>query len=224
MKTLAFVLSFVLAAQISHASVVTTQLASTNVTSFTSNNAGFTGGSGATLPATVDLSSTVTPGNPPVPGVGTASTTVRIADTYNGNDLNTFTWTVTTVGAGLEIVKFDIVPITPLTSDFNFIQPPVPAGWTELRSANSLAFMSSTGLKAPGTFVFTFLVSSRDVTGSGDPLGPNTGSFTLNMAASNPEPGSLALCGLASVIAGGFGWRRRKSASVKVDEFPPLEV
>lgn len=224
MKTIAFVLSVVLAAQIGNASVVSTQLASTNVSSFTSNNLAFAGGFGATLPATVAIASTVTPGQPPVPGVGTSSSTMRAGDTYNGLDVNSFTWTVTTTGDNVDVVRFDLISIVPATTAFRFVQLPAvpPAGWTRLEaSPTTMSFISTTGLKAPGVFVFSFLVDGRDALAPGDPGGPNTGSFTINMAASNPEPGSLALCGLASVIAGGFGWRRRRTES---DEVTPTEL
>lgn len=230
MRTLAFLLSAVLFGQTGYASVVTTQLSSVNVSSFTSNNLAFPGGAGppaATLPATVAISSTVTPGKPPIIGVGTSSSTVRTADAFNGLDVNTFTWTVTTIGTTVDVIRFSLTPILPLSTAFRFVQdPPVvaPAGWTRLvLNDYEISFLSTTGEKAPGTFAFVFLVDARDAVAS--PAGPfDTGSFTVGMTAHNPEPGSLALCGLASMVAGGLGWRRRKSASVIADELPPLEI
>ncbi len=227
MRIVAFFLSAVLFGQTGSASVVTTQLASTNVSSFTSNNLAFGGGFGATLPPTVALSSTVTPANPPIAGVSTASTTVAAFDAFNGLDSNIFTWTVTTTSATVDVIRFSLVPIVPLTTDFRFVQTPpvvVPAGWTRFAlNAYEISFVSTTGEKAPGTFAFDFIVDARDAAGPGGPF--TLGSFTVNMAAQNPEPGSLALCGLASVIAGGLGWRRgRKVTSVAVDERPSLEI
>lgn len=222
MRSIAFLLSAVLFGQTGYASVVTGQLSSTNVASFSSNNPGFVGGFGANTPATVAIASTVTAGSPPVVGVGTSSSTMQTANANGGNDVNDFTWTVTTLGT-IEVIRFSLTPIDPLSTAFRFIQSPpvvVPAGWTRVATGlYEIAFFSTTGEKAPGTFAFDFRVDANDVANPAV-----LGSFTIGMTAQNPEPGSLALCGLASMVAGGLGLRRRKLASANADELPPLEI
>jgi len=207
-------------ASVSQAAVVTTQASSTgSVNSFTSNNLASTGGTGnVNLPATASLASNVAPADPFIDM--TNSITVNTVDSFNGLDVNRWTWTVTSATQVSKMI-FTFAPISPLASGFRLVQPTglAPAGWIfHQGSAGALEFTPlATQFVAAGSYAFVFDIDARDVNiPAVQP--PGVGSFTVGLIAQNPEPGSLALCGLALSMGGGAAWRRRRKQKASVSD------
>lgn len=218
MRYLACLALVVLCANITQAAVVTTQASSTgSVNSFTSNNLTSTGGTGnVNLPATASLASNVAPADPFIDM--TNSITVNTVDSFNGLDVNRWTWTVTSA-TQLSKMIFTFAPVSPLNSAFRLVQPTglAPAGWIfHEGSAGALVFTPlAAQFVAPGSYAFVFDIDARDVNVPAIQP-PGVGSFTVGLIAQNPEPGSLALCGLAMSMGGGAAWRRRRKQKASV--------